>query len=190
MRRIVVTVHDPDLRRLRQIGMRSIAASKNIEASREAEMNRNISAIVKKTASIKNAIILMVLIIVTGCLSGCGGDSSADRKVDVDLTDMSATMVYSEVFDMVNKPDEYIGKTIKMHGNIFMNFDEKEERIRCYCIIADATKCCQQGLEFVLKKEPDKYPEGDSEVTVVGTADKFKYEDGTSCIIKDAEFIE
>ena len=114
MRGIVVTVHDPDLRRLRQIGMRSIAASKNIEASREAEMNRNISAIVKKAASVKNAIILMVLIIVTGCLSGCGGDSSADRKVDVDLTDMSATMVYSEVFDMVNKPDEYIGKTIKV----------------------------------------------------------------------------
>lgn len=161
-----------------------------IEASRSAGLNRNVEASIKKAAGMKNALILLVLMIVAFCFSGCGGDSSADRKIDVDLTDMSATMVYSEVFDMVNKPDEYIGKTIKMHGNIFMNFDEKEERIRCYCIIADATKCCQQGLEFVLKKEPDKYPEADSEVTVVGTADKFKYEDGTSCIIKDAEFVE
>ena len=36
--------------------------------------------------------------------------------VDVDLTRLSSTMVYSEVYNMMYAPDDYIGKTIKMTG--------------------------------------------------------------------------
>ena len=36
--------------------------------------------------------------------------------VDVDLTRLSSTMVYSEVYNMMNAPGDYIGKTIKMTG--------------------------------------------------------------------------
>ena len=129
--------------------------------------------------------VLVCALLMTGC---SGGETS--KKVDIDLTEMSATMVYSNVFDMVNKPEDYKGKTVKMQGNIFMNYDEKDNRIRCYCIIADATACCSQGLEFVLAEEPEKYPRADSEIIVTGRAEPFKYEDGESCIIKDATFEE
>jgi len=41
--------------------------------------------------------------------------TSADG-IDVDLTAMSATMVYSEVQNMMLKPADYMGKTVKMAG--------------------------------------------------------------------------
>ena len=53
-------------------------------------------------------------------ISGCGGEkTSAPEKilteaVDIDLTKLSATMVYSAVFDMIENPSEYRGKTIKI----------------------------------------------------------------------------
>ena len=36
--------------------------------------------------------------------------------VDADLTRLSSTMVYSEVYNMMYTPGDYIGKTIKMTG--------------------------------------------------------------------------
>lgn len=38
--------------------------------------------------------------------------------VDVDLTRLSSTMVYSEVYNMMTVPGDYIGKTIKNDGTI------------------------------------------------------------------------
>ena len=35
--------------------------------------------------------------------------------VDVDLTRLSSTMVYSEVYNMMNAPGDYIGKTINLY---------------------------------------------------------------------------
>ena len=39
-----------------------------------------------------------------------------DPNVDLDLTVLSSTMVYSEVFKMMMAPEEYEGTTIKMDG--------------------------------------------------------------------------
>lgn len=36
--------------------------------------------------------------------------------IDVDLTALSSTMVYSEVYNIITNPEDYIGKTVKMHG--------------------------------------------------------------------------
>ena len=41
------------------------------------------------------------------------GDS---ESIDVDLTQLSSTMVYSEVYAMVYEPDQYLGKTVKMRA--------------------------------------------------------------------------
>ena len=41
-------------------------------------------------------------------------------KVDVDLTVLSSTMVYSEVYNMLyNDPAHYLGKTVKARGDVF-----------------------------------------------------------------------
>lgn len=36
--------------------------------------------------------------------------------VDIDLTKMSSTMFYSTVFNMVNNPAKFVGKTMRMRG--------------------------------------------------------------------------
>ena len=38
------------------------------------------------------------------------------ETVDVDLTVLSSTMVYSEVYNMVLEAEGYVGKTVKMNG--------------------------------------------------------------------------
>ena len=98
-------------------------------------------------------------------------DSEGSTEYDVDLTKLSSTMVYSEVYNMMLAPNDYIGKTVKMKGQFayFQNPDTKAQYFAC--IIADATACCSQGLEFILAGEyryPDDYPELGAEITVAG----------------------
>lgn len=73
--------------------------------------------------------------------------------VDVDLTQLSGVMVYSQVFDMVSNPASYKGKTIRMEGNYGEYRDEETGNLYRACVIPDATACCEQGIEFVLKDD-------------------------------------
>ena len=103
--------------------------------------------------------------------------TSADG-VDVDLTVLSSTMVYSEVYNMLYfYPEDYYGKTVKMTGqfNVYQWVDESgvvaPAPVAYACIIADATACCAEGMEFVLEGDytyPDDYPELGAEITVIG----------------------
>ena len=96
---------------------------------------------------------------------------SADG-IDVDLTKLSSTMVYSEVYNMMVSPDNYIGKTVKMNGAFAYYEDPGTKKQYFACIIADATACCSQGLEFILTGDhtyPNDYPGLSSVITVTGT---------------------
>ena len=102
----------------------------------------------------------------------------AAGKVDVDLTVLSSTMVYAEVLNMMTEPNAYDGKTVKMRGRFGASYGYRpdgtinEDVLIFACIIADATACCSQGIEFVLSGAynfPEDYPELDSEITVTGT---------------------
>ena len=44
--------------------------------------------------------------------------AQASGEPDVDLTTLSSTMVYSEVYNMMCEPDRYLGKRIKMNGSL------------------------------------------------------------------------
>ncbi|MCR5343713.1 MAG: hypothetical protein K6E70_10185 [Butyrivibrio sp.] len=111
------------------------------------------------------------------------GDSST-----VDLTILSPTMVYGEVFQMMYYPENYIGKTVKMQGLYDIYTDESTGKTYHACIIQDATACCAQGIEFELADSD--YPSTDTmEVTVEGTFATYE-ENGTKyCTLKDAELV-
>ncbi len=103
---------------------------------------------------------------------------TASEKVDVDLTVLSSTMVYSEVYNMLYfYPENYYGKKVKMTGlfNIYRWVDENgvmlDLPVSYACVISDATACCAEGIEFKLSGNliyPDDYPELGSEITVIG----------------------
>ena len=119
------------------------------------------------------------------------------EPVDVDLTQLSSTMVYSEVFNMMNNPEDYIGKTVKMVGQFTATeaLDENYEPIpgKMYyaCYIADATACCAEGVEFELAgdyKYPEDYPSLKSVIIVQGEFQTYKDGDGTYCHLINAKF--
>ncbi len=118
--------------------------------------------------------------------------SGNDEGIDVDLTDMSSTMVYSEVYNMVYYPEQYIGKKVKMNGIYVVYHDEVTDRYYHGCIISDATACCSQGIEFELAgdtKYPDDYPADGQGICVVGTFDTYMEDGSKYCTLRDAAWL-
>jgi hypothetical protein len=109
--------------------------------------------------------------------------------VDVDLTKLSATMVYTEVYNMMCLPEDYIGKKIRMKGIYAIYLGAEEGKLYHACIITDATACCAQGIEFELTDDyryPDDYPEENTEICVSGTFDTYQEGEMTYCTLRNA----
>ena len=93
---------------------------------------------------------------------------SADG-VEVDLTVLSSTMVYSEVYNMLyNDPAHYLGKTVKARGefSIYQLVTDgvlQPDPVSYACIISDAAACCAEGMEFVLEGDLT-YPDGSNAI--------------------------
>ncbi len=119
-------------------------------------------------------------------------EEKGDREVDVDLTVLSSTMVYSEVYNMMISPEDYVGKRIKMEGIFSIYYDEVSEKKYFACIIMDATACCSQGIEFEPSDEysyPEDFPEAGSFVCVEGVFDTYMEGENMYCTLRDAELI-
>ena len=127
------------------------------------------------------------------------GDSSViaqykSEGVDVDLTLMGKDLIYATVYQMMSKPEEYEGKTIRIEGKYYASYYPITDKDYNYCLIADAAACCSQGLEFELgggAVYPDDYPADQSEVIVTGVFETYTEEAGQTfyyCRLRDAEY--
>ena len=160
----------------------------------------------------KKVIYMMVMMIVMSFCVSCGTDkietasteaseatekqaaeesssSSAAGDVDLDLTVMSSTMVYSEVYNITVAPEEYIGKIVRMKGEFATQVDPQSGKRYFACIIKDATACCAQGIEFVPSENysyPEDFPEDGAEVTVTGEFRTYDENRRTYCHLIDA----
>lgn len=128
--------------------------------------------------------VLAILLLLTGCEKQEAAPKADNQAIDVDLTVLSSTMVYSEVYNMLTAPENYNGKTVRMAGGYSAFLDENTGTVYRVCMIADATGCCAQGMEFILSD--GNYPEMESDITVVGTFQTYM-ENGTQyCHLIDA----
>ena len=130
------------------------------------------------------------ILLVTLLLSASGGESSAPEataeipsssnlsSVDLDLTQLSSTMVYSEVYNIMMSPKDYVGKVIRMEGQCLSAYYEPTDATYYSIVIQDATACCAQGIEYVLAGNA-AYPPDDSNATVVGRFASYE-EEGTT----------
>ena len=92
-------------------------------------------------------------------------------KIDLDLTQMSATMIYSTMFDILVMAEDYVDKNIKVTGWFETYTDPQTGELYYAVVVPDATACCQQGLEFVWigeHKYPEDFPEVGQDITVTG----------------------
>lgn len=152
---------------------------------------------------------LLLCVLLAGGLTACGdapeeaaetpvqGEEQSTRE-ELDLTALSSTMVYSEVYNMMADPAGYEGCTVTMSGQfaVYQGYtddgQEDPEQVYCACIIADATACCSQGLEFVLKGKaayPADYPALGTEITVKGEFHTYEEGEYTYCHLTDAELL-
>lgn len=111
-----------------------------------------------------------------------------ESKIDYDLTNMSSTMIYAEVFNMLIEPEKYENKRVKMKG-FFTIYNEGSKDEVYSVIVPDATACCQQGIEFFYDFKDNK-PVVNSEITVTGIFNVHMLNDGISYNYIKAEKIE
>ncbi len=110
----------------------------------------------------------------------------------VDLTNLSDTMVYSEIYNMMMSPEDYIGKTITMEGTCAIYEGDTADEYYYACIISDATACCTQGIEFVLADDYtylEDYPDEGEKICVSGIFDTYKEEGYTYSVLRDAKIM-
>ena len=100
------------------------------------------------------------------------GDIYATEGVDIDLTQLSGTLLYSQVNYMLYKPEEFLGKTVKLPGTFSAVYSEDAKRYYFGCLVADRAACCVIGVEFELPEScsyPEDYPAEEEEIIVFGT---------------------
>ncbi len=104
----------------------------------------------------------------------------ATSPVDINLSHFNPNLLYAEVYNMSQNPQNYIGKTIKLIGQFgyYQKFDNSgrplpESRIPI-CIIGDAMGCCWIEIRLMPINEAEffqNYPAHDSTIVITGICD-------------------
>ena len=94
-----------------------------------------------------------------------------DEDVDLDISNLSSVLVYSQVVRILDEPEQYLGKTIRIKGQYYSMFYEPTQQYCHYVVVGDASLCCQVGIEFIWNgnhNHPDDYPAEKKIIEIVG----------------------
>lgn len=137
----------------------------------------------------KRIVIFTLLLLL---LSSCSYDDtivlSDLHDVDIDLTQLSSVMVYSEVFQMVTNPKLYEGLVVRLEGQYLSYNVPNSDIVYHFILIVDALACCEEGLEFILVE--GDYPEELATFTIQGVFASYEEHGQTFYHIKDSLLID
>ena len=122
----------------------------------------------------KHLLFVCALLCMSFLLFACDRDES-NNDVDIDLSELSLTLVQAEHQRIVSNPNDYIGKTIKVYGSFRTFIVDNAGNLAHFIIIVPGDDCCQIGFEFRRNGEykfPDDYPAQNSMLLISGTLDK------------------
>ncbi len=134
------------------------------------------------------SVILMALFLSCFCFQ-----VHAAPKVDLDLSEMSMTMMYSTLYNMLCYPEKYVGKSIRITGLFDVYENPDQHTFYPALLVSDATACCSAGIEFVLKGNPvypSGYPDLGIKVTVSGRFELYTENSAKYCHLVDSEIEE
>ncbi len=123
--------------------------------------------------------LLVIAVVFTACSSKSQEIKEHDEfsdDIDYDLTQMSETMVYSQIFDLVSTPFEYEDARFVIEGNLIESEDLNTGEIFYAIFIEDAAACCSQGLEVVFTQDFE-IPTLPKSVVLTGTIKSYSYND-------------
>ena len=125
--------------------------------------------------------LLLVLFLILGSLSAVFAETASEPlQVDLDLSKMSGTIVYAQIYNIQYDPGAYLGKVIRVRGYYSFFREPSNGHLYYACVIPDATACCSAGIEFVWEGEhawPEDYPEIGTDIVVTGRLEIYQ-EDG------------
>ncbi len=148
----------------------------------------------------KHTVRIIISCLMTVVLSMCfffqAGAEAADPEkqltIDLDMSGMSGTVVYAQIYNLMSDPAPWTGKIIRIAGYYSFYNDQEQGIVYHACIVPDATACCAQGIEFVWAGEhnwPDDYPAEGADITVTGRLEIYE-ENGYSYLhLVDAEVL-
>ena len=109
--------------------------------------------------------------------SGLHKNPTAGEAVDLDLSELGSVLAYSQVVNIMESPDDYIGKTIRINGQYYVSYYEPTEKYYHFIVIGDESLCCQAGIEFIWNGShayPDDYPDEQANIGVTGTFGRYE----------------
>lgn len=115
--------------------------------------------------------------------------SSSAASGEIDLTQMSSTMIYSYVYNITTAPDEFLGQRFRIAGTYDESYWDQTDQTYHYIVIADATSCCAQSLEFVLTDTGTAYPQIGDEIELSGILSTY-LEEGTLYLHVEADSLQ
>jgi uncharacterized membrane protein YcgQ (UPF0703/DUF1980 family) len=120
----------------------------------------------------KKYVQILFLCLMCAFVINCGGQPKDQAsKTNIDLTRLSATMLYAEVYNIMTAPEKYIGKTIKISG--VYNLHCLGENCYRFLMVTDAGGCCPMGLEIFID-DKYAYPENGADIEVSGEVKSYE----------------
>jgi len=127
--------------------------------------------VVKKHLSILLLSFLsLICLTATACFSR-GSYNVESASVDVNLTGLSSTVAYAAIINILQAPDNYIGKRIKVSGAYQAFYYEEFDRYLHFVVIEGPGGCCPQAIKFVYGEDrtsPDDYPTENAMIEIAG----------------------
>ena len=125
-------------------------------------------------------ILLMSLICLTA--TACStiesyNEESATDIVDMNLAGISSTVVYAAIVNILQNPENYLGKTIRISGDYHTFYFEPFDRYFHFVSIEGPTGCCPQALKFIYGSDRtslDNYPTENALIEVVGVFSSYE----------------
>jgi len=123
----------------------------------------------------KYLIIIYFIFLAILLITGCESDKKSESDVDIDLSELSMTMIQAEYSRIISNADEYSGKSIKIYGSYYtLLYNDPGKRFH-YIVIIPGDECCQTGMEFRRDGDhvfPDDYPSQNAMIQITGTLQK------------------
>ncbi len=97
--------------------------------------------------------------------------AASKDKIDIDFSKMNDTITFAQISNMVFESENYLGKNIRIDGELFVTYNEQAHANMFSVIRYDATACCQTGFDFIIRGNPtypDEFPPVHSKIQVTG----------------------
>jgi hypothetical protein len=118
---------------------------------------------------------LVCIVIICLAITGCKKDETVvetKQGVDIDLTQMSLTMVQATMTNILNQPGQYLGQTIKLTATHFLMYDDRTDRTFHLAIVGVEDACCAIPIEF--RTVNGDYPADEAFMEIIGTFSSYE----------------